>query len=74
MPQILCHTEVNRKEKVLSKGADVLIWELNNKYPDQESIKETFCFLILQYVSISNHHIAHYKLIQCYMSVISQRN
>lgn len=71
---IFCCTEVNRKESPFPKGAGVLVWELNNKHRDQKSIKETFCFLISQYVSISDHHIAHCKLIQCYMSVISQWN
>ena len=28
--------------------------------------------IILQYISVSNQHIVHIKLAQCYMSIISQ--
>ena len=30
--------------------------------------------IILQYIQILNHYVMHQKLIQCYMSIISEKN
>ena len=35
-----------------------------------EVLSNTMVVIILQYISVSNQHIVHIKLTQCYMSII----
>ena len=37
-----------------------------------EMLVNTTMVITLQHMNISNQHIAHLKIIQCYMSIISQ--
>ena len=37
-------------------------------------VSYTYSLITSQYIHISNHYAVHIKLMQCYMSVISQKN
>lgn len=46
-------------------ASDRGLWEVMD-------VLNNFIVIILQYIHISNHHVVHLKLVECYMTVISQ--
>ena len=55
------------------EGENVLITKKKRELCDgMETLTNAMAGIILSYIIISSHHAVHLKLIQCYMSIISQ--